>query len=140
MKNTWLRVTVLANANTGLASNDVFYFGNAAGEMNVGNIGSPIVLRTNASDTANVRQNQSPNQNSVGVTSIHDLNKDGRVNASDTANVRQNQSPTGSITLFTAPVSLQLAGSTTTIDAAWADIGWLDDFGDKARSRRSGRG
>ncbi len=141
VKNTWLRVTVLANANTGLASNDVFYFGNAAGEMNVGNLaGPPVVLRTNASDTANVRQNQSPNQNSVGVTSIHDLNKDGRVNASDTANVRQNQSPTGSITLFTAPVSLQLAGSTTTIDAAWADIGWLDDFGDRARSRRSGRG
>lgn len=109
-RNTWLRVTVLANANTGLASNDVFYFGSAVGEMNVGNLaGPPVVLRTNASDTANVRQNQSPNQNSVGVTSVQDMNKDGRVNATDTANVRQNQSPTGSITFFTAPAALEFA-------------------------------
>jgi hypothetical protein len=28
LQNTWLRVTVLANNTTGLASNDVFYFGN----------------------------------------------------------------------------------------------------------------
>ncbi len=98
VRNVWLRVTVSANANTGLASSDVFYFGSAVGEMNVGNLaGPPVVLRTNASDTANVRQNQSPNQNSVSVSRVQDLNKDGRVNASDTANVRQNQSPTGSI-------------------------------------------
>ncbi len=86
-RNTWLRVTVLANSNTTLPANDVFYFGSAVGEMNVGNITG--ALRTNASDTANVRQNQMPNQNSVGVTNVQDLNKDGRVNASDTANVRQ---------------------------------------------------
>ncbi len=36
--------------------------------------------------------------------------------------------------------TVQLAGAATMIDAAWADIGWLEDFGDKARSRRSGRG
>ena len=33
----WLEVTVLATTNTGLAANDVFYFGNAVGEGNVGN-------------------------------------------------------------------------------------------------------
>ncbi len=106
-RNTWLRVTVLANSNTTLPANDVFYFGSAVGEMNVGNITG--ALRTNASDTANVRQNQMPNQNSVGVTNVQDLNKDGRVNASDTANVRQNQSPTGSITFFTAPTNLEFS-------------------------------
>ncbi len=141
VKNTWLRVTVLANANTGLVSNDVFYFGNAAGEMNVGNIaGPPVVLRTNASDTANVRQNQSPNQNSVGVTSVHDLNKDGRVNASDTANVRQNQSPTGSITMFTAPAALQLASEFSSIDSAFADTSWLEAFGSNPKNRQARRG
>ncbi len=110
IRNTWLRVTVLANGNTGLSTNDVFYFGSAVGEMNVGNLaGPPTLLRTNASDTALVRQNQSPNQNSVTINSVYDINKDGRVNASDTALVRQNQSPTGSLQFFTAPSSLVLA-------------------------------
>ncbi|MCK4276210.1 MAG: right-handed parallel beta-helix repeat-containing protein, partial [Phycisphaerae bacterium] len=32
IEKQWLQVTVLATANTGLATNDVFYFGNAIGE------------------------------------------------------------------------------------------------------------
>ena len=32
IENEWLQVTVKANANTGLVSDDVFYFGNAVGE------------------------------------------------------------------------------------------------------------
>jgi len=90
IKNTWLRVSVLANANTGIGANDVFYFGNAIGDMNAGNVGSPIIVRTNATDTSVVRQNQSTATNSVGVTSLYDLNKDGRVNLTDTSIVRQN--------------------------------------------------
>ncbi len=91
IRNTWLRVTVLANANTDLPGNDVFYFGNAIGDLYTGNVGTPTVVRTNATDTSLVRQNQSTATNSVGVTSIYDLNKDGRVNATDTSIVRQNQ-------------------------------------------------
>jgi len=53
-------------------------------------LATPIVVRTNATDTSVVRQNQSTATNSVGVTSIYDLNKDGRVNATDTSIVRQN--------------------------------------------------
>ncbi len=141
VRNVWLRVTVSANANTGLASSDVFYFGSAVGEMNVGNLaGPPVVLRTNASDTANVRQNQSPNQNSVSVSRVQDLNKDGRVNASDTANVRQNQSPTGSITYFTAPLSIQLAGTSSNVDTAMTDLSWLDAYGVDGKSRQGRRG
>ena len=105
VQNTWLRVTTLANANTGLTSNDVFYFGNAIGDMNVGNVGSPITVRTNATDTSAVRQNQSTAPNSVGINSLFDLNKDGRVNATDTSIVRQNQS-NQVIRFFTAPSSL----------------------------------
>src|SRR5205823_6374225 len=33
IKNTWLQVAVKANTVTGLASPDVFYFGNLAGEI-----------------------------------------------------------------------------------------------------------
>ncbi len=143
IRNTWLRVTMLANPNTGLAAADVFYFGNAVGEMNVGNIGSPIVLRTNASDTGTVRQNQSPNLNSVAITSIYDINKDGRVNATDTGLVRQNQTPTGSIAFFTAPTSLELGlafsetGSVLpTFDSAFADTSWLEAFQTNSRKNR----
>jgi hypothetical protein len=38
IQNTWLRVEVIANANTGLVSNDVFYVGNIIGDLNVGNV------------------------------------------------------------------------------------------------------
>jgi hypothetical protein len=92
-----------------LPANDVFYFGNAVGDFNTGNLpGPPVVVRTNATDTSVVRQNQSTTANSAPITSIYDINKDGRVNASDTSAVRANQS-SSILTYFTAPASLQLA-------------------------------
>ncbi len=109
IRNTWLRVTVLANANTDLASNDVVYFGNAVGDFNVGNVsGPPVTVRTNASDTSAVRQNQSTGINSAAISNLYDINKDGRVNATDTSLVRLNQNAS-LIRFFTAPASLQLA-------------------------------
>ncbi|MDZ4847718.1 MAG: FG-GAP-like repeat-containing protein [Pirellulaceae bacterium] len=111
VRNTWLRVTVLANANTGLGTNDVFYFGNAVGDMNVGNsTTSPVMVMANLSDYAAVRQNLSPGADSVVVTNIYDLNKDGRVNPIDMSLVQQNQQSI-IISHFTAPVSLQLSGT-----------------------------
>ncbi len=109
IRNTWLRVTVLANANTDLQSNDVFYFGNAVGDVNQGNQGTPINVESDSTDLSFVRQNQSLGANSVPISNTYDINRDGRVNALDTALVRQNL--TGSkIRYFTAPVSLRLAG------------------------------
>ncbi len=107
MRNTWLRVTLLANANTGLASNDIFYFGNAVAEMNVDNLSNAI--RVNSSDAVAVRQNLSIVANSVGITNIYDVNKDGRVNAIDVSIVRQNQATTRSLAYFTAPASLRIS-------------------------------
>jgi hypothetical protein len=117
VRNTWLRVSMLANANTGLAANDVFYFGNAVGDFNAGNLaGPPVIVRTNATDTSAVRQNQSTGINSAAITNIYDINKDGRVNATDTSTVRQNQD-SSIIALITAPASLSLAFA--------ADEGWV---------------
>ncbi len=113
IRNTWLRVTILANFNTGLAAQDVFYFGNAVAEMNSGNTGTPVTLRTNATDTSVVRQNQSTSANSVGIANIYDVNKDGRVNATDTSIVRQNQLPS-IMRFFTAPSNLPFAIASTT--------------------------
>ncbi len=72
-----------------LAADDVFYFGNAVGDVYAGNVGSPTTVRINASDTGTIRQNQSIASNSVGLESLYDLNRDGRVNATDTAISRQ---------------------------------------------------
>jgi hypothetical protein len=105
IRNTWLRVTVLANTSTDLANNDVFYFGNAVGDFGIGNTGNPIMVRTNSVDTAAVRQNESIAANSVSISNIYDVNKDGRVNSTDTSLVRQNQS-LNVLRYFTAPTSL----------------------------------
>ena len=108
LQNTWLRVTVLANATTGLTANDVFYFGNVIGDVNTGNTATR--LRVNALDTSGVRNNQSPGANSAGVTNIFDINRDGRVNALDTSVVRNNQQASGIVAPITAP-SARAAGS-----------------------------
>lgn len=101
LQNTWLRVTVLANALTGLDSNDLFYFGNVIGDVGAGNTASR--LRVNATDTGAVRSNQSTANNSANVDNIYDLNRDGRVNATDTGIVRSNQQTAGIVAPLRAP-------------------------------------
>lgn len=109
VQNTWLRVTVLANPKTGLAVDDVFYFGNVVGEMNTGNTATR--LRVNATDSAAVRVNPTTAMNSAVVTNIYDINRDGRVNATDTALVRNNQQTAGIVAPITAPITDPLAPS-----------------------------
>jgi Bacterial Ig domain/Dockerin type I domain len=104
VQNTWLRIVVAANAQTGLSTNDVFYFGNVIGDFNVGNTTSRI--RVNALDSSAVRNNQSPGANSVDVTNFFDVNRDGRVNALDTSIVRNNQQTSGIVAPITAPSAL----------------------------------
>ncbi len=134
IRNTWLRVTAVANANTGLATNDVFYFGNAVADMNSGNVGSPITVRTNATDTSIVRQNQSIAADSVGISSIHDVNKDGRVNATDTSVVRQNQLAS-ILRFFTAPNGLQLASAPDSLLAPTLSSPVVDPTGSSSHTR-----
>lgn len=104
LQNTWLRVTVVANGQTGLSADDVFYFGNVIGELNTGN--SATRLRVNATDTGAVRSNQSTASNSASVTNIYDVNRDGRVNATDTEIVRSNQQTIGIVAPITIPLPL----------------------------------
>ncbi len=103
LQNTWLRVTVVANANTALAANDVFYFGNVIGEFNIDN--TPTRLLVNATDTGAVRSNQSIFDNTALVTNIYDVNRDGRVDATDTGIVRSNQQIFGIVAPITAPAA-----------------------------------
>jgi hypothetical protein len=83
IRNTWLRVTVKSNDNTGLSDPDVFCFGNLVGESG----DSPATLRVNALDLAAVKRALN---STSSVTGKFDFNRDGRVNALDLAAVKQN--------------------------------------------------
>jgi hypothetical protein len=93
IQKSWLQVTVLANANTNLASDDVFYFGNAIGE--VGNSSANAIVTS--ADESLIRINFTTGFGTVGVTSAYDINKDRFVQPSDAALSRANQT-----TAFTA--------------------------------------
>jgi len=96
--NTWLQVTVLANANTGLTTDTTFYFGNAIGET--GNDPNDAVV--NLSDIALARQNQTGFA-TAEIDNSYDIDRDGIVNLVDVALIRQNQSGFSPINLITAP-------------------------------------
>lgn len=114
IRNTWLRVTLLANGNTGLSTNDRFYFGNAVAEVNAGNPTNSTLVSVDEIDVQRVRQNIS---NAVSISNIYDLNKDGRVNALDFSLVRQNRG-LSVLRLFTAPVNLQVASTSSSLGMA----------------------
>ena len=101
LRNTWLRVTVVANTTNILAQNDVFYFGNVVADVNVGNTATR--LRVNAEDTGTIRLNQAPLPGAAQANNIFDINRDGRVDALDTFLVRSNQQPLGIVAPIGAP-------------------------------------
>lgn len=77
IQGKWLQVTVRATANTGLASPDVFYFGNAIGES--GN--SPLDAAVTSADALFVLSNVDPVAGPV--TSPVDFNRDRKVTSAD---------------------------------------------------------
>ncbi len=116
IQNTWLRVTVLANAANDLVQTDVFYFGNATGDVGLGNSSSSgaTVVSVNSIDFAALRSNQSISPNSVGIENAFDINKDGRVNSIDTAIARAYIS-VRVIRFITAPPILRTIANRTTV-------------------------
>jgi RHS repeat-associated protein len=98
VRNTWLKVTVLATERTGLASPDVFYFGNLFGDA--GGVGAPTV---NATDLALTRGNVGR----TGAASLarFDFNRDGRINATDVLLARANQGRTLPLLIAPSPAA-----------------------------------
>ena len=85
VKNTWLRVTLRASRNNGLAADDVFYFGNLAGDT--GGRAAGAVASVDALDLLRTRRATSP---SAAITNPHDHNRDGHVSPVDFAIARSN--------------------------------------------------
>jgi hypothetical protein len=72
----WLQVTVKAGANTGLAADDVFYFGNTIGE-NTGD------FRVDYSDAFDIIWPLLGTPLAIGPDHVADINRDGRIDYSD---------------------------------------------------------
>src|SRR6185312_8322915 len=81
IENQWLQVTVAANANTGLAIPDVFYFGNLIGSYN-GTIASGQYT-VSANDENAARNDPHTFLTPASITDPTDYNRDGRVDALD---------------------------------------------------------
>ncbi len=85
IKNTWLEVTMLANENTGLATDDVFYFGSRVGDTGLSN--SPNAAITSAADQLAVRAHPSIG---AGIENPYDFDRNGVVSAGDELTARFN--------------------------------------------------
>jgi uncharacterized delta-60 repeat protein len=111
IKNQWIRVTVLANADTKLAAPDVFYFGNLIGDTGDG----ATTFRVNAIDLGGVKREL--NHTST-ITGHYDLNRDGRINALDLGAVKANLNRSLTSTAPSAagaPAPVATAGSFTVL-------------------------
>ena len=84
LANGWLEVTIKANADTGLAAPDVFFFGNLIGETGDGT--GAAEWRASALDLATVKRALNTDASPASAT---DFNRDGRTNALDLATVRR---------------------------------------------------
>jgi len=104
IKNQWLQVTVLG-PNTGLAENDVHYWGNQVGET--GN--NPANTRVDAGDASAVRAHYS-GLGTVAVTSRYDINRDKRVDAGDFSAIRANYTGLSPSLIFLAAPMPRPAG------------------------------
>ncbi len=85
IEDEWLEVTLMATANTGLPTADIFYFGNLVGDTGVNS--APTLFTTNAADEITVRQNPGFG---VGLSNSYDFDRNGLVNASDQIIARTN--------------------------------------------------
>jgi hypothetical protein len=145
IQNAWLRVTMLADANTGLTANDVFYFGNARFDVTPTSPFPTQQVTINAFDVNAIRARQG--QNSGIISNIHDVDRSGVVNAFDINAVRAGQG-VSSLRSFTAPSSSQLGLALTSsrvtmpnVDSVFVDTSWLEAFqiDDQKRGRAKRR-
>jgi hypothetical protein len=104
IQNEWVQVTLKANANTGIAADDVFYFGNSIGDT--GN--SPTDAIVDGADVLGAQNNQTA---TAAITNPYDFNRDKVVDATDVAIAQANQSGASPLILFTAPGGIHVAGS-----------------------------
>ncbi len=124
IQNTWLQVTVKATANTGLAQNDVFYYGNAVGES--GNSATDTLV--NSADDVGARLNPRTPFNPAAIDNPYDYNRDRLVNSADQVIPRYNATtPWTMLKLITAPAVVATDDAAATDKATAVPIAVLSN-------------
>jgi hypothetical protein len=102
IEEEWLQVTVLADANTHLASNFTFYYGSEIGATGISTAttGNGPVIRVTSADVVATQNNASLLQ-SVPITNLYDYNRDGKVTAADIVLCQNNTTLLGGLELIT---------------------------------------
>jgi hypothetical protein len=123
---------MLANGNTGLLNDDVFYFGNARFDVTPTSPFPSQQVTINAFDVNAIRSRVGVN--SGIISNAFDVDRNGTVNAFDVNAVRANQG-LASLRAFTAPPSSSFSVSNQLADTIYADTSWLDSFGTEKKLR-----
>ncbi|HEY2892604.1 MAG TPA: PQQ-dependent sugar dehydrogenase [Pirellulales bacterium] len=95
IQKQWLEVIVRGNdatggndTRTGLASSDVFFFGNSVGDTGASDTGT--FANVNAMDELDVRHHYATSVPGIPVSNLYDIDRDGDVDALDELTVRNN--------------------------------------------------
>ena len=88
IRNQWLQITLKPTADTGLASADVFYFGNLIGLSDKGPVTGQFVITS--ADEAAAKSDPHGLFNPALISNGHDYSRDGRVDAIDQLIARHN--------------------------------------------------
>jgi ELWxxDGT repeat protein len=132
IQDAWLEVTMAANANTGLSSPDVFYFGSRVGDT--GSDVDPTAATTDATDQVETRNNQGV---ALFTANPYDFDRDGLVSATDELIARNNIGFTLKIDLAAPPAAPMAAPSASddepaaegqAVDLAIVDEALLDEL------------
>jgi hypothetical protein len=102
IKEQWLEVITKATTNTGLAANDVFFFGDAA--ANSGNGDTATLSETTSVDELGARNNAKTLLNNIPITNLFDYNRDGLVNSVDQLLARNNSQTLGATRYLNIPI------------------------------------
>lgn len=116
----WLRVTVRANANTGLTAADVHYWGNWVGEA--GN--ATADTKVNVMDQLLTRLNFSSSSRPATISSRYDFNRDGKVNTFDQLTARINYSSSTKYLRLISPPGTPAEAPQTSDDASSLATYW----------------
>ena len=102
IRNEWLQVTVLADGNTHLAANDVFYFGSLVGATgaSVASTSNGPLLQVTSADVELTEDNLSE-QSTVPISSLYDFARSGQVSSTDVEYAELNLTEQGGLELIT---------------------------------------
>ncbi len=112
---TWLEVILKANADSGLTSDDVFYFGSIPGDSGQGN--DPAAAFTDATDEIAARNHQESDlflhyPLSVAIANPYDYNRDDQVDATDQIHARNFGKTNGELDMINISLSGPFAPAT----------------------------